>query len=414
MTIKSLTELCIQMCQKHINQLTSFGNGDGLVPTRYAREILLRVTDPAQLRTIEINSPYIDTADVWKRLITRDFPVESRGKNYSPPTPTKWYEVYDKYFSERHISQIKAEEQLRRQFQGLQEQKDSRVSKLVDQRFLPRPPKTGRITGLHTESSKSSHSSSFGGGGKSRVNSGASILRRARREAANHALMRGVLPIPSRTVSPATVKKAPACIVEGRRTAAQPSLRPHMSPALPSTPAACRERPSGDARSGSIPAAYMAPKTISGARRSYANPRYDCGSEASGDSVEKRSRISIQRSPGKSPSQPVTRPVLLSNAPKSNGAVVTRSSNQQPHSKSNLTIISSSTSEDLMEPSARGERLHQTISASYLGSPEESQPLGPSKITSHAAASAQYSPFLSTRKRKRVDIFMPTKNRRRS
>ncbi|ROT34808.1 hypothetical protein SODALDRAFT_285554, partial [Sodiomyces alkalinus F11] len=226
MAVKSLAELCVQICQKHINQLTSFGDGDVFVPPGYVREILLRVTDPTQLRQIEINSPYIDTADIWKRLISREFPVESRDKDYIPPKPAQWYEVYEKYSSERQISQMEAEEQLRRQFQGLQEQKDSRVSKLVDQRFLPRPPKTGRSIGGQNRSSKVfSRASSFGGGGRSKLNSGASVLRRARREAAEHALMRGVLATPSNTPPTGAVKMMPAYIVEGRRMLSQPFFR---------------------------------------------------------------------------------------------------------------------------------------------------------------------------------------------
>lgn len=407
MTIKSLAELCLQLCQKHIGQLTSFGDGDVLVPPHYVREILLRVTDPAQLRQIEINSPYIDTSGVWKRLITKEFPVESRDKDYTPPTPAKWSEVYERYFNERQISQMKAEEQLRRRFQGLQEQKDSRVSKLVDQRFLPRPPKTGRSHGVHTKSFKGfSNPSSWGNGGKSKAKSGPSILRKVRREAAEHALMRGVLATRPRTLSPGTTQKVSASIVQGRRIAAGPAS---TSRHRPSTRSVFRVELTADAGTRNIVAQQMAPRTQLGSRRSHVNVGFDGESQRGGDLVEKPSNVAIPRSPAKPLPHTSNRQCPLSNGPKIADLVVLHSSDRQSPTESSFAG-DSSTLQAPVEPSARVGPCGPALQ--FPRSPER-PPLPDLSSVPSLPAPAQCPSHVLGKRRKHVNIFMPAIKRGR-
>ncbi|KAI8297393.1 hypothetical protein K4K59_003493 [Colletotrichum sp. SAR11_240] len=232
---KSLAELCIAVCQRHVTELSSVGNSDAL-QYHHVRDILLRVTNPAQLREIELNSPHIqgETSELWQRFIRREFPSESHEKNYAPKNPTKWYKIYERYAEERRESQQQAEAELRARFQGLQKKRDNNTSRIVDQRYLPKPPKTGRTFGTRGRGGKELPSSlSFAAGSRLKTTNGASVMKKARREAAEIAGIRSRLAVPTGMIRAPRVNKAPASMASEHRIASQPIFRPTSTSSRP-------------------------------------------------------------------------------------------------------------------------------------------------------------------------------------
>ncbi|KAK1989502.1 RNA polymerase II transcription factor SIII subunit A [Colletotrichum cereale] len=238
--VKSLAELCIAVCQRHITELSSVGNGDTL-QYHHVRDILMRVTNPAQLREIEINSPHIqgETSEIWLRLIKKEFPTESHDKNYAPKNPSKWYKIYERYAEERRHAQQQAEAELLARVQGLQQKKDNNVSRIVDPkfaRFLPKPPKTGRTFGTRGRGGKELPSSlSFAAGSRMKTTTGASVMKKARREAKEIVGIRSNLAVPTGLIRAPRLSKAPPSMAAEHRISTQPVFRPTSTSTRPPT-----------------------------------------------------------------------------------------------------------------------------------------------------------------------------------
>lgn len=408
---KSLAELCLEACQKHISQLTSFGDGDFLLPPHYVRDLLSRIWDPAQLRTIEINSPQVATTEAWQRLVAKEFPVESRDKNYFPKNPTKWYKIYEKYTMERQLSRQEAEDQLRRQFQGLQDKKESRVSRLVDDpKFLPRPPKTGRTFGTSARPSGRDAPSTlrFGGGTRTKMNTGAGVLRKARRQAAEHHLkLGGVLARPVSRAPTGTVIRAPVGMVNAHRIAAQPAFRARSS----------LQQNAADIRESSRPNPKANYISDSSDNELWSEDEQDDEQPRQGKRVKTdvtaRSYNTSQITSSGASSQPAKRPGLLSNAPKSKAKTTTFAEDQSTSTSSRNTRHSDSTGVQAKPtrpaqntpPQSLGRDIPVPVSDS-----RRSPPQSRSKATS-PTPSNQQSISAATKKRKAVDIFMPKKRR---
>ena len=98
----------------------------GTIPFSIARPILLKIDSAAQLRQIEKNSPHIeaDTAECWKRLINRDFPVLAKREAFVPKNPRSWHKIYAKYQHEDAKAKHEAEQALKNAYKGMKEDKD--------------------------------------------------------------------------------------------------------------------------------------------------------------------------------------------------------------------------------------------------------------------------------------------------
>ncbi|OHE90744.1 RNA polymerase II transcription factor SIII subunit A [Colletotrichum orchidophilum] len=237
---KSLAELCIAMCQRHITELSSVGNGDAL-QYHHVRDILLRVINPAQLREIELNSPFIqgETSELWLRLIKKEFPSESHEKNYAPKNPSKWYKIYERYAEERREAQQQAEAELLARVQGLQQKKDNNVSRIVDPkfaRFLPKPPKTGRTFSTLPRGKKELPSTlSWAAGSRMKTTTGASVMKKARREAKEIVGIRSTMAVPTGMIRAPRLNKAPPSMAAEHRISSQPVFRPTSTSSRPPT-----------------------------------------------------------------------------------------------------------------------------------------------------------------------------------
>jgi elongin-A len=225
---KSLVELCNQVCIRHVNLITDFGD----LPFKLAYPILIRIDNPNHLRQIELATPEYaeETGDLWKRLIAKHFP-DWQKKNYVPKNPASWHRVYAKYKKEQEAELAAAESQLKSAFAALANQKESRQSKIVEQRLLPKPPRDGRWIGGRNSGNTFSDlpsSLSFGGGSRTKLTNGQSFLKRAKREAREDANRRALsTPTGQLAVPRGQVAKAPDSMVNEYRVKQQNVLRIH-------------------------------------------------------------------------------------------------------------------------------------------------------------------------------------------
>lgn len=391
---KSLSELCIGVCQRHITELSSVGNGDTL-QYHHVRDILLRVTNPAQLREIELNSPHIqgETSELWLRFIKKEFPSESHEKNYAPKNPAKWYKIYERYAEERRESQAKAEAELRAKFQGLQQKRDNNVSRIVDQRYLPKPPKTGRTFGTRGRGGKELPSSlSFAAGSRMKTTTGASVMKKARREAAEIAGIRSRLAVPTGMIRAPRISKAPLSMANDHRIASQPVFRPTATSSRPPVSSkATYLSDSSDEEDGDIFGDQESKKR----KTSSAGPISPTNKSAS-TKTTMSSKNTMTRPSISAPYQQATGPRrggILGNAPRPTSNI--RIERPQPTSQS--------------VPSMDSHRSHKTIT--QHGGPQSPPPLQTSldEVQPARPVTSSQEPL---KKRKAVDIFMPKKKRR--
>ncbi|RDA93134.1 hypothetical protein CP533_4119 [Ophiocordyceps camponoti-saundersi (nom. inval.)] len=224
MPVKSLMELAAMACIKNIKGLESIGD---YLPYHSIRHILLKVDNAYQLRQLEVNSPQLqgETGEIWIKIIEKDFPMEFKNNAYKPPTPDKWYRVWEKYKKEHDAALEESESRLKSALAGLREDKEKNTSKIVERKFLPRAGRVGpkRTFGPrdHTTSALT-----FNLGSRTKTNTGASIMRKVRREVKEIATIHGSL---SRSVRAGTgaseLKKAPAAMIGEYQRAAQPQYK---------------------------------------------------------------------------------------------------------------------------------------------------------------------------------------------
>lgn len=211
-------------CIKNIRDIDNIG----FLSYEVARELLIKIDNPAQLRQIELNSPHIEgqTAEIWLKFIERDFPLESKAKAYQPRDPKKWYKIWEKYKIEHDRALQESEDKLKFALAGLRQDKEKNTSKIISNKALPRSAKMAirRYTGPREGSS---NALTFGGGSRTKTVNGASVMRKVRREVKEIANIHGSL---SRSIRAPYrgqgVTRAPEAMVNDRKRAAQPAFRP--------------------------------------------------------------------------------------------------------------------------------------------------------------------------------------------
>lgn len=224
MSLKSLKELAMMSCVKNIRDIDNIG----FLTYEVAREILIKIDNPAQLRQIELNSPHIEgqTAEIWLKFIERDFPLESKAKAYQPRDPKKWYKIWEKYKVEHDKALQESEDKLKFALAGLRQDKEKNTSKIVSNKALPRSAKMA-IRRYNGPREGSSNALTFGGGSRTKTVNGASVMRKVRREVKEIANIHGSL---SRSIrAPHAghgVTRAPEAMINDRQRAAQPAFRP--------------------------------------------------------------------------------------------------------------------------------------------------------------------------------------------
>ncbi|PHH68399.1 hypothetical protein CDD80_7547 [Ophiocordyceps camponoti-rufipedis] len=233
MPVKSLMELAAMACIKNIRGLNGIGD---YLPYSSMRQILLKVDNASQLRQIEVNSPQLqgETGEIWIKIIEKDFPLECKANAYKPPTPDKWYRVWEKYKKEHDDALEESQAKLANALAGLRQDKEKNTSKIVERKFLPRAGRVGpKRLGPRDHSSSAL---TFGLGSRTKTHNGASIMRKVRREVREIATIHGPLSKPTRAGAGASdLKKAPASMISEHQRAAQPQFRTSTQSAVVET-----------------------------------------------------------------------------------------------------------------------------------------------------------------------------------
>ncbi|KZF24529.1 hypothetical protein L228DRAFT_281593 [Xylona heveae TC161] len=204
----SLYQLARKACVRNINSIQDIGD----IPYELIRPVLIKLENPAQLRSIEENSPQIcgHDAEIWMEFIKRDVP-QWESKLHEPKNPKNWYKVYKKLRDESQAEVEKDAEMLKAAFDGLKSEKAKHTSRVVDPSSVPRLPRDrgmrvegGRAKGPGTVRTGNQSLLSFGTGSRTKTNTGKSVMEKARREAREMSLFsvrKSVLATPTHRLS---------------------------------------------------------------------------------------------------------------------------------------------------------------------------------------------------------------------
>ncbi|TGJ86543.1 hypothetical protein E0Z10_g2237 [Xylaria hypoxylon] len=210
----------------------------GTIPYSIARPILLKVDSAVQLRRIEVNSPQLegDTAECWKRLIARKFPVLHKKEKFAPSNPKSWHKIYAKYKRLDAEGKQAAEERLKNAYKGIKEDKAHNGSKVInyDSRTLPRLPRDVKPqVGIRPKSRRNGPDQSelrFTGGSRTKTNTPKGLLKRAMREAKEISTRNRLNTLSTTTlqVRPGQITRAPVGMVQEKVNSARPAagIRP--------------------------------------------------------------------------------------------------------------------------------------------------------------------------------------------
>jgi len=225
------------------------------MPYRIARKFLVKIPTAKQLHDIELRSPQIigEDAELWKKFIQKEV-THWQKKNYQPRNNANWYEVYMRYKKEEADELKRDREQLQSAMDKIYQEQRGNLSKKVESRFLPKPPKdpymlanNGGVpisvrnkSGRPGQTIHRSRPISYIGPAATGVKRHVNIVQKAKREAAilSAARQQGRANLPTFRTQ---IKKAPASMVnEYQRAASEEKkripTRPSISPASVSLP----------------------------------------------------------------------------------------------------------------------------------------------------------------------------------
>ncbi|KAI5211414.1 hypothetical protein E4T42_00881 [Aureobasidium subglaciale] len=106
----------------------------GELPYEVVRPILKNITNPAQLRKIEQNSPHIaeDDSELWEAFIRRDIlQAETKLRTTRPKNPSSWWKVYAKLKREDEAQTQAAEARLKAALNAHKVDKGSKQTNIV-------------------------------------------------------------------------------------------------------------------------------------------------------------------------------------------------------------------------------------------------------------------------------------------
>lgn len=241
MPVKSLVDLATAVVLKNLKELDSVGD---YLPYENIRHILLRIDSAYQLRQIELNSPQIEGEDgeIWLKIIEREFPLELKARSYKPQNPRKWYRVWEKYKRDHDRALADSENKLRNALAGLQEDKERNTSRVVSKGELPKGALVRKKRTRFGPRDTRTAAFDFHGGKRLKLQRGADVMRKVRREASEIAMIQGRLSKPSAgKPQQRQLAQAPSTMVNDYRRAAQPDFRP-KEPEPPSAVAEHNER----------------------------------------------------------------------------------------------------------------------------------------------------------------------------
>ncbi|CAK7272790.1 hypothetical protein SEPCBS119000_005308 [Sporothrix epigloea] len=227
---RSLKRMALAVALRNIASITDVGE----MAFADAKPILIHIENPQQLHQLELNCPQLaaepdQMGAVWSRLLTKKFPGWDT-KGYLSDDDLQslpWIDIYTMVKGATDAAMAEDEARLRQTLAGFSKAKEDNATQLVNNRALLR-----RMPGVMVKrrvpggSSGLSSVLSFGSGSRTKMTSGQSVLRRARREAKE---ISKVAQLSSRltenqAAARSQIRRAPASMMNDHRVANNPTL----------------------------------------------------------------------------------------------------------------------------------------------------------------------------------------------
>jgi len=108
------------------------------MPYEIAREVLLSIESPDQMRRIELGSPHIigEDGEIWLAFIKRDIP-DWHLKPHEPSDPKNWWKVYRKLREEVRQKALAAETMLKASLADIKNEKEQNTAVIASGRHRP-------------------------------------------------------------------------------------------------------------------------------------------------------------------------------------------------------------------------------------------------------------------------------------
>lgn len=226
---RSLKRMALAVALRNIASITDVGE----MAFADARPILTHIENPHQLHLLETNCPQLaaepdQMAAVWGRLLTKKVPGwDTKGFLTDEELQTlSWIDVYTTVKAAIDAEMAAAEDRLKQTLAGFSKAKEDNATQLVNNRALIR-----KIPGVMTKKRGPGGGNAggqsvlnFGSGSRTKMTTGQSVLRRARREAKE---ISKVSQLSSRltenqAVARSQIRKPPAAMINDYRVMHQP------------------------------------------------------------------------------------------------------------------------------------------------------------------------------------------------
>ncbi len=237
---RPLKRMALTVAIRNVAAVTSLGT----MPFADAKPILLHVDSPHQLHLLEANCPQLadepdEMAAVWSRLLSKKMPGWETKGYLSPDdlATMAWIDIYTAVKEAADRDTAAATDRLQQALGGFTKAKEANAAQLINGRALlhklPGASKHRRGPGGGIGGSSVL---SFGAGSRTKMTSGQSVLRRARREAREISAKVSHLSQPTAAASAAAgqasaararsqIRRPPAAMMNDHRVAHNPEIR---------------------------------------------------------------------------------------------------------------------------------------------------------------------------------------------
>ncbi|KAI1394245.1 uncharacterized protein F4822DRAFT_387647 [Hypoxylon trugodes] len=256
--VKTLVELCTEVCVKNISYIDDVGDA----PYKILRPILLKIDDYQKLLELEEKSPHLRgdtdecwkriimkiddyrkllelekqaphhraiTAEAWKRLVNHDFLRLCKTHPFEPSNSEPWSsKVYMKYKAVNDKQKAAALAKLEAGFNNIEKEKQAKAASTInyDPKLLGPAPGRRKVPGWGGRTGTGELR--FGGGSRTKTTSARSIMLKARREAAEmHRRNKLTTPTGQLSVPQGQIAQAPLSMREAYRIKSLPTTKIH-------------------------------------------------------------------------------------------------------------------------------------------------------------------------------------------
>ncbi|CAK7217887.1 hypothetical protein SEUCBS140593_003363 [Sporothrix eucalyptigena] len=225
---RSLKRMALAVALRNIASITDVGE----MAFADAKPILMHIENPQQLHLLETNCPQLadepdEMAAVWSRLLTKKLPGwDTKGYLSEEDLQTmSWIDIYTTVKTAVDEAMAADEARLKQTLAGFSKAKEDNATQLVNNRALTRQM-PGVMTKRRVPGGSNGPSSilNFGSGSRTKMTTGQSVLRRARREAKE---ISKVAQLSSRltdnqAVARSQIRRPPAAMINDYRVAHNP------------------------------------------------------------------------------------------------------------------------------------------------------------------------------------------------